>query len=105
MDNCIFCKIIGGQIPSTKLYDDQDMIIIKDISPQAKIHLLLIPKEHYPNILEMSESQAATLAKCLKTLSTLVNTLGLEKGQLFQAVPRDKAAHTRVRPRAGQVTQ
>jgi histidine triad (HIT) family protein len=80
MNGCIFCKIIKGEIPSAKLYEDDDMIIIKDISPQAKIHLLLIPKPHYANIIEMSEEQAATLAKCLKKLSTLVNALGLEGG-------------------------
>ncbi len=80
MKDCIFCKIIRGEIPSTKLYEDEDMIIIKDISPQAKIHLLLIPKEHYANIIKMSDEQAATLAKCLKTLSSLTEQLGLSQG-------------------------
>ena len=80
MKDCIFCKIIRGEIPSTKLYEDEDMIIIKDISPQAKIHLLLIPKEHYANIIKMSDEQAVTLAKCLKTLSSLTEQLGLSQG-------------------------
>ena len=44
---CVFCKIIAGEIPSTKVYEDEDMIIIKDINPQAKIHYLMIPKEHF----------------------------------------------------------
>lgn len=66
MDNCIFCKIVKGDIPSTKVYEDDDMIIIKDLNPQAPVHLLLIPKEHYANIIEMTDSQSQTLAKCLK---------------------------------------
>ncbi|MDE5618121.1 MAG: HIT domain-containing protein, partial [Clostridia bacterium] len=47
MSNCIFCKIIGGEIPAKKVYKDEDMIIINDINPQAPIHMLLIPKAHY----------------------------------------------------------
>lgn len=80
MDNCIFCKIVKGDIPSAKVYEDEDMIIIKDLNPQAPVHLLLIPKEHYANIVEMSDAQAQTLAKCLKKLSTLTYKLGLQNG-------------------------
>lgn len=80
MDNCIFCKIVKGDIPSTKVYEDDDMIIIKDLNPQAPVHLLLIPKEHYANIIEMSDSQSLTLARCLKKLSTLTDELGLQNG-------------------------
>lgn len=80
MDNCIFCKIVKGDIPSAKVYEDEDMIIIKDLNPQAPMHLLLIPKEHYANIVEMSDAQAQTLAKCLKKLSTLTDKLGLQNG-------------------------
>ena len=80
MDNCIFCKIVKGDIPSAKVYEDEDMIIIKDLNPQALVHLLLIPKEHYANIVEMSDTQAQTLAKCLKKLSTLTDKLGLQNG-------------------------
>lgn len=80
MNNCIFCKIVKGDIPSAKVYEDEDMIIIKDLNPQAPVHLLLIPKEHYANIVEMSDAQAQTLAKCLKKLSTLTDKLGLQNG-------------------------
>lgn len=80
MDNCIFCKIVKGDIPSAKVYEDEDMIIIKDLNPQAPVHLLLIPKEHYANIVEMSDAQAQTIAKCLKKLSTLTDKLGLQNG-------------------------
>lgn len=80
MDNCIFCKIVKGDIPSAKVYEDEDMIIIKDLNPQVPVHLLLIPKEHYANIVEMSDAQAQTLAKCLKKFSTLTDKLGLQNG-------------------------
>ena len=80
MENCIFCKIIKGEIPSTKIYEDDDMLIIKDVNPQAQIHYLLLPKEHYANIVEMSDAQAQTLAKCIKKLSTMVDELGLADG-------------------------
>ena len=80
MNDCIFCKIVKGDIPSAKVYEDEDMIIIKDLNPQAPVHLLLIPKEHYANIVEMSDAQAQTLAKCLKKLSTLTDKLGLQNG-------------------------
>lgn len=80
MENCVFCKIVKGDIPSTKVYEDDDMIIIKDLNPQAPVHLLLIPKEHYANIIEMTDEQSQTLAKCIKKLSTLTDTLGLKNG-------------------------
>ena len=80
MENCVFCKIVKGDIPSTKVYEDDDMIIIKDLNPQAPVHLLLIPKEHYANIVEMTDAQSQTLAKCIKKFSTLIDALGLENG-------------------------
>ena len=80
MDDCIFCKIIKGEIPSTKVYEDEDMLIIRDIAPQAPVHLLLLPKTHYANIIEMSNEEAATLARCLKKLSAMTDELGLSGG-------------------------
>lgn len=80
MNDCIFCKIIKGEIPSAKVYEDNDMVIIKDIAPQAPVHLLLLPKEHFANIVEMTDAQAQTLGRCLKKLSTLVDELGLQGG-------------------------
>ncbi len=79
-NNCVFCKIIAGEIPSKKLYEDDDMVIIADVNPQAAKHYLLLPKKHYANIVEMSEDDAIILGKCLKKLSTLVDELGLKDG-------------------------
>lgn len=80
MQNCIFCKIIAGEIPAQKLYEDEEMIIIADIHPQAAKHYLLIPKSHYADINEMSEENAASLGRCLRKLATLTDTLGLANG-------------------------
>ncbi len=90
MNDCIFCKIIKGEIPSTKVYEDDDMVIIKDIAPQAPIHLLLLPKQHFANIIEMTDEQAQILGRCLKKLSTLVDGLGLKDG--FRLIS-NKGAH------------
>lgn len=80
MENCLFCKIIKGEIPSAKVYEDEDMLIFKDIAPQAPIHLLLVPKKHYANVIEMSEEDAYVLARCIKKFSTMTQELGLSEG-------------------------
>lgn len=52
MENCIFCKIAAGEIPSTKVYEDERVLAFRDIDPQAPVHVLLIPKKHFADILE-----------------------------------------------------
>ena len=54
-DNCIFCKIAAGEIPSATLYEDDEFRVILDVSPAAKGHMLVLPKEHYANICEMPQ--------------------------------------------------
>lgn len=78
--DCIFCKIIEGKIPSEKLYEDNDCIVIRDISPAAKKHFLLIPKEHYKFLADMDEKQSITLGLCLQKLNKLISVLGLQNG-------------------------
>ena len=80
MENCIFCKIIKGEIPSTKLYEDDEMIIIKDIAPQMPVHFLMIPKSHFPTVDEMSKAQAEILGRCFYKLGKMKKDLGLEGG-------------------------
>jgi len=57
MENCIFCKIIRGEIPSKKVLEDEKLIVIEDLSPQAPLHLLLLPKKHFVNCLDMSAEE------------------------------------------------
>lgn len=59
MENCIFCKIAAGEIPSTTLYEDQDFRVILDLGPASKGHALILPKEHYANIYEIPDELAA----------------------------------------------
>ena len=66
MEDCLFCKMVKGEIPCNKLYEDDDMIIIKDINPEPKVHYLLIPKEHYKDATELTEDRAIKLGKMIK---------------------------------------
>ena len=58
-DNCIFCKIASGAIPSTSVYEDEDFRAILDLGPAAEGHTLILPKEHYDDVTELSEEVAA----------------------------------------------
>ena len=55
MDDCVFCKIIKGEIPSEKVYEDEDVIAFKDINPVTPIHILVIPKKHIATLLDVTE--------------------------------------------------
>lgn len=77
---CIFCKIIAGEIPSQKVFENEDFILIKDINPQATVHLLAIPKQHYADITQLDGDKAATLGRTIKKLGELAGELGLDKG-------------------------
>lgn len=62
-DNCIFCKIINGEIPSHVLYEDEQFKVILDVNPATKGHALILPKEHYANLYELPEETAADAMK------------------------------------------
>ena len=53
-DDCLFCKIIAGQIPSSKVYEDETTYAFNDINPKAKVHVLVVPKKHYANVAELA---------------------------------------------------
>ncbi len=80
MDDCIFCKIIKGEIPATKVYEDEEILIFKDIAPIAKIHLLCVPKEHFAYLRELNPSREALLGRTLKKIADLSEKLGLSDG-------------------------
>lgn len=94
MDDCVFCKIIKGEIPSKKFYEDDLMIVIADIEPKAKKHYLAIPKKHYKYLSEMTERDAAELGKCMLKVGELADTLGLEHGFRFIINQGDDAEQT-----------
>lgn len=78
MENCIFCKIAAGEIPSTKVYEDERVLAFRDIDPQAPVHVLLIPKKHFADILECDSEKFAYMQEIVKKLAV---ELGIaEKG-------------------------
>jgi len=84
-ENCIFCKIIGGQIPSTTIYEDDDFKVILDISPAAKGHALILPKGHYANIYELPDDLAGKVMILAKKLAThMTEKLGCDGFNLVQ---------------------
>ncbi|MBI4866073.1 MAG: histidine triad nucleotide-binding protein [Candidatus Wallbacteria bacterium] len=63
MSDCIFCKIVAGQIPSDKVLETDDLIAFRDINPQAPVHVLIIPKRHVASVMDLAEQDAALLAR------------------------------------------
>ncbi|MEG2001989.1 MAG: HIT domain-containing protein [Clostridia bacterium] len=80
MEDCLFCKFVSGEIPVTKVFEDELMIIIRDIEPKAKNHFLLILKKHFKYLAEMTEEDGENLAKCLRKLNDLTDVLELKDG-------------------------
>ena len=94
MSDCLFCKIIAGEIPATKMYEDQNMIIIKDIDPKAKNHFLCIPKSHFKLLEEMNDKQSEMVKRCLAKIPTLKSELGLDNGYRLVINQGDDAGQT-----------
>ena len=78
--DCLFCKFVAGEIPASKVYEDADFIIIRDINPQAKNHFLAIPKKHFKLLSEMTEDDAACLGRIFAKISSLQEELCLKNG-------------------------
>ena len=72
MEDCIFCKIVNGEIPSFKVYEDDTVFAFLDINPLSRGHVLVLSKEHYENILEVPEDTYAHMAKMTKKISDKV---------------------------------
>ena len=75
-DNCIFCKIIKGKIPSTKVYEDELVCAFNDINPAAKIHILVIPKKHINSLKELTEEDE----KYVWAIHKAINKIAKEQG-------------------------
>lgn len=78
--NCIFCNIIGGEIPSAKVYEDDKMLVFKDIEPKAKVHLLAIGKDHFGFISEMDSSREELLKYMFSKIPGIAAENGCENG-------------------------
>ena len=69
--NCLFCKIIAGEIPCSKVYEDENVFAFRDINPQAAVHVLLVPKKHMKNILECDAETAAALVNGIREVAKI----------------------------------
>jgi histidine triad (HIT) family protein len=84
LGDCLFCKIISGEIPATKIYEDDEMLAFHDIAPQAPEHFLVIPKRHIPNMMETGEDDAPLLGRLLYRARVLLAARGrAERGGRF----------------------
>lgn len=84
-ENCIFCKIAAGEIPSATLYEDRDFRVIMDVSPASKGHALILPKEHYANLYELDDELAAkVLVLAKKMITKLKDIVGCDGYNVLQ---------------------
>ena len=79
-ENCIFCKIVRGEIPCRKAYEDDELLAFHDINPVAPVHFMLVPKQHLASLAEADASHAALLGKMLVLAPKLANQQGLNNG-------------------------
>lgn len=80
MSDCIFCKIIDGEIPSERVYEDDRVIVFRDIAPKAKVHLLVVPREHIASLEELTVEHDALVAHIMRLLPKLAQEQGLKDG-------------------------
>ena len=69
MSDCLFCKIIAGEIPSGKVYENDKVYAFRDINPQAPVHVLIVPKKHFDNILQCDAETAAALTDAVRAVA------------------------------------
>ena len=78
MDNCLFCKIAAGDIPSKKAYEDDLCLAFYDIDPQAPVHFLVIPKEHIGSVAEVTADNSTVVAHIFEVIAKLTKEMGIE---------------------------
>lgn len=79
MDDCVFCKIIKGEIPSKKVYEDDDILAFCDINPIAKVHVLVIPKKHITSLLELKKEDKDLLFHIFNKINEIAEMIGVAK--------------------------
>lgn len=78
--DCIFCKIIAGEIPSDKVYEDETVFAFRDINPQAPVHILVVPKAHIASVHEVTSQNCAVVGHIFEVISQLAEHEGLDEG-------------------------
>ncbi len=77
MEDCIFCKILAGEIPSDKVYEDEFVYAFNDINPVAPVHVLIIPKEHISFLSEITEENSSVISKVYEAAAKIAESLGI----------------------------
>lgn len=81
MEECVFCRIVAGKLPSQILYQDDQVLAFRDISPQAPVHILIIPKKHIPTLTDITRTDSPLIAHMVATANELAKKEGItEKG-------------------------
>ena len=80
MTDCVFCKIIAGEIPSQNVYEDDNVIAFRDIVPHAPVHILILPKEHLKSAADITQENSHLAAKCFEVVAKLAVSEGLSEG-------------------------
>lgn len=80
MKNCVFCGIVDGSIPSKKVYEDDQILAFYDLEPQAKVHVLVIPKQHIACADEINEANSGNVAHIFEKIPEITQSLGLKNG-------------------------
>jgi histidine triad (HIT) family protein len=80
MSDCLFCKIAAGEIPADVVYEDDKIMVFKDITPKTEVHLLMIPKEHIESLARLDDSHDELLSYMLKKLADIAQQHGLSSG-------------------------
>ncbi|MBP3540911.1 MAG: histidine triad nucleotide-binding protein [Clostridia bacterium] len=79
MNDCLFCKIVAGDIPSKKVYEDENTYAFWDIAPQAPVHVIVVPKKHTPDVAHNEDLTDAQLAACIRACGKVARELGIEE--------------------------
>jgi histidine triad (HIT) family protein len=80
MEGCLFCRIVSGEIPSNKVYEDDQVYAFYDVAPQAPVHFLVVPKKHIASLSEATEEDQALLGHILLVIKDIAAELGLDDG-------------------------
>ncbi len=80
LNDCVFCAIAAGEIPSTKVYEDENVFAFRDINPQAPVHILVIPKTHVTGVSAITEENSGLVARCFEAIAKIAAQENLEKG-------------------------
>ena len=80
MSDCIFCKIVAGEIPADIVHQDEEVIVFRDVNPKADVHLLLVPKAHVASLDELTPEHDALVARMMRMLPQLAREQGLDRG-------------------------